>query len=155
MHFFLFLFYRESVLCVSVIWKPVASFSHFVRFYYIVYFYITMEKLLRFLSLDFIFLLVRKLWHVERQTHRAVVPIRVSVTADVVEGGEWQRFVSMVKANRTRIVHGKKVVGKSRGIEQNSTLLVRSKIAMFGGQGESREIIKPNILICSLNTITM
>lgn len=35
------------------------------------------------------------------------------------------------KTKRTRIVHGKKVVGNSGKNEQNSTLFVRNKIAFF------------------------
>lgn len=53
------------------------------------------------------------------------------------------------KTKRTRIVHGKKVVGNSGENEQNSTLFVRNKIAFFSGQGESSQ----NCF--ALNTITI
>lgn len=56
-------------MSVCVIWKPVASFSHFVRFYYIVFFFFYNYGKACFVFALFLsrFLLVRKLWHVERR----------------------------------------------------------------------------------------
>lgn len=141
----LFLLNLEKVCCVCVCdLETSGEFFSFckVLLHRIFFSSITMEKLVLFslsFSLDFCWLGNYGMWRGVTRTCRADRSRRVTATV----GWMAKRFVSMVerKTKRTRIVHGKKVVGNSGENEQNSTLFVRNKIAFFFGTGR----IKPKL----------
>lgn len=133
-------------MCVCVIWKPVASFSHFVRFYYIVYFVsITMEKLVLFShspSLDFCWLGNYGMWRGVTRIRRADRSRRVSRLSWVNGKGScpWLQEKQNVLEScteRKRLVILAKMNKTAPGLFE-----IRLQLS---GRGESREIIKPKL----------